>query len=138
MENRAKKFIEEIAPKDPFSQWLGVKIIDIKEGYSKISMFIRPEMLNAFGIVHGGITFAFGDTAFAYACTNRNEAAVALDVSISFTKAVSPGETIFAEAKEMHHGRSTGMYLITITNESGKTVAVFKGTCFKTGKKILP
>ncbi|WP_204310870.1 hotdog fold thioesterase, partial [Escherichia coli] len=57
---------------DLFSQWLGIEVLDIQEGYSKIRMNVRPEMINGLGIVHGGIAFSFADSAFAFACNNRN------------------------------------------------------------------
>lgn len=122
---------------DQFSQWLGITVLDIKEGYSKIQMTVRTEMVNGFGIAHGGIAFSLADSAFAFACNNRNNLSVALDTSINFIKAVNAGDTLTAEAKEIHNGRSTGLYLITITNQKEEIVAHFKGTCFRTGKTLL-
>jgi len=122
---------------DAFSQWLGIEVIDIKEGYSKIQMTIRNEMVNGFGIVHGGVPFSLADSAFAFACNNRNNLSVALDVTITFIKAVHIGDVLTAEAKEVHNGRSTGVYLITIINQRNEQVALFKGTCFRTGKTLL-
>ena len=83
---------------DLFSQWLGIAIIEIKDGYSKLKMLVRPEMINGFGIVHGGIAFSFADSAFAFACNNRNVLSVALDTSINFIKPVHVGDTLLAEA----------------------------------------
>ncbi len=122
---------------DNFSQWMQVQVIEVREGYSKISMEIRKEMVNGLGIVHGGITFSLADSAFAFACNSRNNLSVALDVTISFTKAVSIGDVLTAEAKEIHNGRRTGVYLITIINQKNKQVALFKGTCFRTGKNVI-
>jgi acyl-CoA thioesterase len=122
---------------DAFSQWLGIEVLQINEGYSKISMTIRKEMVNGFGIVHGGVPFSFADSAFAFACNNRNNLSVALDVTISFMKAVQIGDVLTAEAKEIHNGRSTGVYLITIHNQRDEQVALFKGTCFRTGKPLI-
>jgi len=114
-----------------------VEVLEIKEGYSKVRMTIRKEMVNGFGIIHGGIPFSLADTAFAFACNNRNNLSVALDVTISFTKAVHIGDLLTAEAKEVHNGRSTGVYLITVSNQNNDQVALFKGTCFRTGKKLI-
>jgi acyl-CoA thioesterase len=122
---------------DFFSQWMGVEVLDVKEGYSKIKMTIRKEMVNGFGIVHGGIPFSLADSAFAFACNNRNNLSVALDVTITFTKAVNIGDILTAEAKEVHNGRSTGVYLISVTNQKNEQVALFKGTCFRTGKSLV-
>ena len=100
-------------------------------------MQLRHERINGFGIVHGGIAFSLADSAFAFACNNRNNISVALDTSITFTKSTQPGEVLLAEAKELHNGRSTGLYLITVTNQAGEQVALFKGTCFRTGTSLL-
>lgn len=121
---------------DLFSQWLGISVIEIKEGYSNIKMTVRPEMINGFGIVHGGIAFSLADSAFAFACNNRNVLSVALDTSINFLKPVHVGDVLTAEAKELHNGKSTGLYHITITNQNQHVVAVFKGTCYRTGKPL--
>lgn len=135
--NLAQKVVEKMTEHDEFSQWMGVEVLEIKEGYSRIRMTIRKEMLNGFGIVHGGIPFSLADSAFAFACNNRNNLSVALDVTITFTKAVNTGDTLTAEAKEVHNGRSTGVYLISVFNQKDEQVALFKGTCFRTGKSLL-
>jgi len=122
---------------DFFSQWMGVEVLDVKEGYSKIKMTIRKEMVNGFGIVHGGLPFSLADSAFAFACNNRNNLSVALDVTITFMKAVNVGDILTAEAKEIHNGRSTGVYLISVINQKNEQVALFKGTCFRTGKPLV-
>jgi len=122
---------------DLFSQWLGIQVLEVSEGYSRINMTVRTEMINGFGIVHGGIAFSLADSAFAFACNNRNVLSVALDTSISFLKPVHVGDVLMAEAKELHNGKSTGLYHITITNQKEHVVAVFKGTCFRTNKKLV-
>ena len=133
-----KKVVDHMMQNDAFSQWMGLEVLDVKEGYSKVRMTIRKEMLNGFGIVHGGIAFSLADSAFAFACNNRNNISVALDVTITFTKAVNVGDILTAESKEIHNGRSTGVYLITITNQRDEQVAFFKGTCFRTDKELIP
>jgi acyl-CoA thioesterase len=133
----AREVVDHMMDHDAFSQWLGIEVLEITEGYSRISMTIRKEMVNGFGIVHGGVPFAFADSAFAFACNNRNNLSVALDVTISFMKAMHIGDVLTAEAKEIHNGRSTGVYLITIHNQRNEQVALFKGTCFRTGKTLI-
>jgi acyl-CoA thioesterase len=133
----AREVVDHMMDHDAFSQWLGIEVLEITEGYSRISMTIRKEMVNGFGIVHGGVPFAFADSAFAFACNNRNNLSVALDVTISFMKAMHIGDVLNAEAKEIHNGRSTGVYLITIHNQKNEQVALFKGTCFRTGKSLI-
>lgn len=133
---KAKQVVDHMMKNDLFSQWLGIELLEIREGYSKIKMTVRPEMINGFGIVHGGVAFSLADSAFAFACNNRNNLSVALDTSINFTKPVHVGDILTAEAREIHNGRSTGLYHINITNQRDHIVAVFKGTCFRTGKPL--
>jgi acyl-CoA thioesterase len=139
MENNklANTVVDHMMQKDLFSQWLGIQIIEIKEGYSKLKMMVRKEMVNGFDIVHGGIAFSLADSAFAFACNNRNNLSVALDTSINFIKPVHVGDELIAEAKEIHNGKSTGLYQVTITNQKNHTVAIFKGTCFRTNKSLV-
>jgi acyl-CoA thioesterase len=133
----ANDVVAHMMKHDLFSQWLGIEVLEIKEGYSKLKMIVREEMINGFGIVHGGIAFSLADSAFAFACNNRNVLSVALDTSINFTKPVHVGDILTAEAKELHNGKSTGLYQITIINQNDHTVALFKGTCFRTHKKLI-
>ncbi|HVZ98008.1 MAG TPA: hydroxyphenylacetyl-CoA thioesterase PaaI [Chitinophagaceae bacterium] len=129
--------VNKMMQDDLFSQWLGVNLIEIKEGYSRIKMTVRKEMINGFGIVHGGIPFSLADSAFAFACNNRNVLSVALDTSINFIKPVHPGDELIAEAKEIHNGKSTGLYQVIITNQHEHVIAAFKGTCFRTNKTLI-
>lgn len=132
-----QQVVAHMMERDLFSQWLGIEIIEIREGYAKTKMTIRTEMVNGLGIVHGGIAFSLADSTFAFGCNNRNNLSVALDTSINFLKPVHVGDVIVAEAKEIHNGRSTGLYQITITNQNDHVVALFKGTCFRTNKKLV-
>src|SRR6476620_12203747 len=137
MSTTPQDVVRHMMQHDLFSQWLGIEVLDVKEGYSKIKMTVREEMINGFGIVHGVIAFSLSDSAFAFACNNRNVLSVALDTSINFTKPVHVGDVLNAEAKELHNGKSTGLYHITITNQHDHVVALFKGTCFRTGKPLV-
>ena len=105
MKPTPQQIVNHMMQNDQFSTWLGIQILEVAVGYSKISMTIRPEMVNGFGIVHGGVTFSLADSAFAFACNNYNNVSVALDTSINFLKAVHVGDTLTAEAKEIHHGK---------------------------------
>ena len=133
----AGKVVDKMMRDDLFSQWLGIKVIEIKEGYSKIKMTVRREMINGFGIVHGGIAFSLADSAFAFACNNRNILSVALDTSINFIKPVHVDDVLTAEAKELHNGKSTGLYHITVTNQKNHEVALFKGLCYRTDRELI-
>lgn len=129
--------VKHMLHQDRFSQWLGIEVLEIKEGFSKIKMTVREEMVNGFGIVHGGITFSLADSAFAFACNNRNQLSVALDTSINFIKPVHVGDELTAVASEVHNGKSTGLYHIEIFNQKNHMVAQFKGLCFRTDKTLV-
>ena len=133
----SKEVVGFMMKEDRFSQWLGIEVEEVTEGYSRIKMVIREEMINGLGIIHGGVTFSLADSAFAFACNNRNNLSVALDTSINFLKPVHVGDTLIAEAKEIHNGRSTGLYQVVITNQHQQQVALFKGTCFRTNKTLV-
>lgn len=135
-DSKAAAVVAHMMQHDLFSQWLGIAVLAVAEGYSKIQMVVRPEMINGFGIVHGGVAFSLADSCFAFACNNRNVLSVALDTSINFTKPVHVGDVLTAEAKEIHNGKSTGLYQVTISNQKEHIVAVFKGTCYRTGKPL--
>jgi len=132
-----EKVVAHMMRHDAFSKWLGIEILEIKEGTSKIKMTIRKDMVNGFLIMHGGIVFSLADSAFAFACNNRNNLSLALECNISFLKQVNIGDELTAEAKEIHNGKSTGVYSIDITNQNNQQVALFKGTCFRTGKNLI-
>jgi acyl-CoA thioesterase len=136
-DNEAQKVVAKMLLDDRFSQWLGIEVIEIREGYSRIKMTVRPEMLNGLGIVHGGVAFSLADSAFAFACNNRNNLSVALDTSINFIKPVHVDDILTAEATEVHNGKTTGLYQIRVVNQHDHLVALFKGTCFRTGKALL-
>lgn len=136
-DKRAAAVVDHMMAHDRFSQWLGIQVLEIREGFSKVSIVIRPEMINGFGIIHGGVTFSLADSAFAFACNNRNVLSVALDTSINFIKPVHVGDELTATAKEIHNGQSTGLYHITIMNQHQHVVAEFKGLCYRTGKPLI-
>lgn len=137
-DKEATAVVNHMLEQDAFSRWLGISLLDIREGHSRIRMTIRPEMVNGFGIIHGGIAFSLADSAFAFACNNRNTLSVALDTSINFIKPVHIGDVLTATATEIHNGQSTGLYQVEIRNQKDHIVALFKGLCYRTDKKLIP
>ncbi|MDO5615755.1 MAG: hotdog fold thioesterase [Cruoricaptor ignavus] len=127
---------QHILSKDEFSKWMGIELIEIREKYCLIEMPIRKEMINGLGTVHGGVTFAFADSALAFSSNNTNDVSVALNCMISFTKAVKMGDTLIAESILMADTRKTAVYDITVTNQHKVLVATFRGTVYKIDKKI--
>ncbi len=120
--------------KDNFSKWMGIEVDEFREGYCKLHYTITEDMLNGFGIVHGGIIFSGSDSAFAFACNSHGILSVALDVHITFIRAAKAGDLMTVTAKEIHTGNKTSFYDVTTTNDKGEIVSVFNGTAYRTGK----
>jgi acyl-CoA thioesterase len=129
--------LEAMLAKDRFSEWMKLRVTHFAEGSATVEMTIREDMLNGFGVVHGGVTFALADSAFAFACNSRNNLTLALDAQISFIKKVSLGDVLTATVEELHNGRTTGVYEVKITNQKNELVAAFRGTAHRTGKELV-
>jgi len=128
-----KNIIQSMMEKDAFSQWIGIEILESEPGYVKISMKIREEMVNGFGICHGGITFSLADSALAFASNSRRSISVALENNINYTKKVEVGDTLVAETEEIQNGRTIGVYKVRVINQNDDLVADFRGTVYRTG-----
>lgn len=129
-----KNIIQSMMEKDAFSQWMGIEILESEPGYVKITMEIRQEMCNGFGICHGGITFSLADSALAFASNSRGSVSVALENNINYTKKVEVGDTLIAETEEIQNGRTIGVYKIKVVNQNDDLVADFRGTVYRTGR----
>ena len=127
----ASDIAETMMRADAFSQWLGIECLEVGPGISVLRMTIRKEMLNGFGVAHGGITFSFADSAFAFISNGRGRHAVSIETSISHTRPLKEGDVIIATAEEDFLGSKTGVYRVKVTKENGETVALFKGTVFR-------
>ena len=127
--------VDMMMAKDYFSQWLGISILEIGEGYSKIQMQVRHEMLNGHGTAHGGITYSFADSALGFASNSHGKKSVSVETSISHTQPLYENDVIVAEAKEENCSNKIGIYSIKVTRVSDNaTIALFKGTVYRTSK----
>lgn len=133
--NRADEIIKnKMYANDAFSKWLGIEITEIGEGSCELQMNVRSEMTNGFQIAHGGITYSLADSALAFASNSHGKKAVSIETSISHTQAVHAGDVLTAKAVEQHCSNKIAVYQITVTNQEGKTVALFKGVVYRTQK----
>ncbi len=115
---------------DHFAEALGMKVLETKDGYAKVSMKVEKNHTNALGFTHGGAIFSMADYAFAQACNFGDNVAVAVQVSINFLKPSVEGDTLMAEAVRVSDGKTMGLYQVTVKNLD-KTVALFSGLAFK-------
>ncbi len=117
--------------KDIFRENLGIQIVEVKEGYAKLSMKLTKDHMNSLGAAHGGVIFSLADCAFAEACNYGDTVAVAIQVSINYLKPAFEGDTLTAEAVQVSDGKTLGLYQVTISKPDKKK-AVFSGLAFKT------
>ena len=122
---------------DAFSQWLGIEIVDVSEGYCQLKMKVRKEMLNGFHIAHGGIAYSLADSALAFASNSHGRKSLSVETSISHMVSIKAGDMLTAMTKELSRSDKIGVYLITITNNENQEIANFKGTVYRTSKDWL-
>ena len=115
----------------------GVEIEEAREGYARIRMTLRADMLNSHRIGHGGMIFALADTAFAYACNGRNLKSVAAQASIVFLDAAREGEKLVAEAREAALAGRSGVYNVSVRGGDGRAIAEFQGLSRSLGAPVI-
>ena len=117
---------------DAVTRWLGAEVLEASEGRSVLRMAVREDFVNGFGTVHGGITFALADSAFAFATNAGGFISVAVDCTISFPAAVRPGDVLVATAVEQVTTNRLAFCEVTVTNQHQCPVAFFRGTVYRT------
>ena len=133
-----QKIINKMFDQDAFSQWLGIKIVEVSEGNCQLQMPVRSEMLNGFQIAHGGIAYSLADSALAFASNSHGRKSLSVETSISHTVSVKEGNVLTAATEELSLSDKIGVYLITLTNQDNQEVAYFKGTVYRTSKEWFP
>ena len=136
--SNSRKIINKMYDQDAFSQWLGIEIIDVSEGFCQLKMTVRKEMLNGFQIAHGGIAYSLADSALAFASNSHGRKSLSVETSISHTVSIKEGDVLTVVTKELSLSDKIGVYLITIINQSNEDVAYFKGTVYRTSKEWFP
>jgi acyl-CoA thioesterase len=133
--NQSEKIVDTMYQNDAFSQWLGIEVVEIKDGYCKLNMTVRKEMLNGFQIAHGGIAYSLADSALAFASNSHGRKSLSVETSISHTVSVKEGDSLIAVSNEISLSPKIGIYLISIKNQNEQEVALFKGTVYRTSKE---
>lgn len=120
---------------DAASRMLGLQITEISPGRAVATMTVRPDMLNGFAICHGGLIATLADSAFAFACNARNALTVASGFGIDIVKSAKLGDLLTATASETSLAGRTGLYDITVTNQRGELIAMFRGRSHRLGDR---
>jgi len=137
-EEVAKAVAQTMFGKDKAAQHLGMALKSIGPGSAVMTMRVTDEMINGHNICHGGYVFTFADTAFAYACNAYNQNTVAQGAQIDFLRPVAPDSLLTATAEERSRSRQTGVYDITVTDQDGRVVALFRGSSHAIKGQIIP
>jgi acyl-CoA thioesterase len=131
---KARRIVDLMMEKDAFSQWLGIERIHHAPGECILQLVVRDEMLNGFLIAHGGISYSLADSALAFASNSHGPKCVSVETSISHVKSAKSGDLLRAEATELSRSNKIAVYQITVTNQLQETVALFKGTVYRTSQ----
>ncbi|MBV8495243.1 MAG: hydroxyphenylacetyl-CoA thioesterase PaaI [Gammaproteobacteria bacterium] len=126
-QRRAERAAAALFAGDRASQALGMRITGVGPGWARVVMTVRPDMVNGHAICHGGIVFALADSAFAFACNSYNDSTVAAAAAIDFLAAAREGDELTAEASELWRSKRSGIYEITVSNQRGERIALFRG-----------
>jgi len=122
-----QEIVNQMMENDLFSQWLGISVVEIGLGFCALQQTVTKDMLNGFSIAHGGISYSLADSALAFASNSHGLKCVSIETSISHIRPVFEKDILTAQAKEIHRGKSVGIYEVNVSNQDKKNVALFKG-----------
>jgi acyl-CoA thioesterase len=124
--------------RDRASQDLGMTLNEIRPGYARMAMPVRENMLNGHQTCHGGFIFALADSAFAFACNSHNLVTVGAGCTIDYLAPGRLGDVLTAEATEQALAGKSGIYDITVRNQDGRTIALFRGKSHRVSGEVVP
>jgi acyl-CoA thioesterase len=129
--------VRAIIESDPIAQHFGIKLLELRKGFCRVSMAVRRDMLNFHGVAQAGAIFTLADYAFAGASNSHGTRALALFMDIALRRPAFEGDELTAEACEEHLGERTALYRIEVRNQEGKLVAALQGLVFRTGESLV-
>ena len=121
--------------RDAFSRWLGIELVTIRPRGCTLRMRVRADMLNGFGVSHGGVVFSFADSALAFAANTNGHVTVSVDNTISYPVSVELNDELIAVAEEETAGARLGFYRVTVARQDGTCVALMHATVSRTKQK---
>lgn len=124
---RAERSAEAMWATDDASKWFGMSLDAVGPGTATMSLTVAANQTNGHDICHGGVIFALADSAFAFACNSYNTVTVAQTNSITFVAPARTGDRLTAVATEIARSGRSGTWDVSVTNQDGKVVALFRG-----------
>ena len=135
-EARAERLVAKMLAGDAFSRWLGVELVALRPGGCTLRMTVRPEMLNGFGVCHGGVTFSLADSALAFASNTHGRLTMSVENGITYPASVGPADVLTAVAEEESAGNRLAFYSVTVRKQDETVVALFRGTVYRTSRPL--
>lgn len=130
----AERVVAQMVERDEFTRWLGIEVLGVAPEKCECRVVVRPEMVNGFGVAHGGIVFSLADSAFAFACNTHGRVTVSVENSITYPEAIRPGDVLTATAGQEAASNRLSYFRVDVRNQHGATVGLFRGTAYRTSR----
>jgi acyl-CoA thioesterase len=130
----AERVVAGMFASDAFTRLLGMEVVEVAPRRAVVRMTVRPDMVNGFGVCHGGATFALADSALAFASNGHGSVTVSVENSIGYPAAARVGDVLTATCEPESAGRRLAFYRVTVANQDGVSVGIFRGTVYDTGR----
>jgi acyl-CoA thioesterase len=130
----AERVVANMMEHDQFSRWLGIEVLDVAPNAATVRLTVRPEMVNGFGVCHGGVAFSLADSALAFASNTNGRVTVSVENSIRYPAPIVPGDVLTATAVEESSGRRLAFFAVTVRKADGDVVGLFRGTVYRTSR----
>lgn len=134
----AERVVSAMMAKDAFSRAMGMEVIDVRPDAATVRMTVRADMLNGFGVCHGGVTFALADSALAFASNTHGHVTVSIENSITYPKGIYEGDVLTAVAEEESSTNRLAFFRVTVRRGDDEVVGLFRGTVYRTSKPFFP
>lgn len=133
----AERCVRTMLDGDRFTEWMGMEVLETAPQRSVVAMTVRPEMVNGFGVCHGGVTFSLADSALAFASNTHGRVTMSIENSIRYPRPAQTGDRLTAVAEAEHVGGRIGYYRVTVTKQDGEVVGLFRGTVYSTERALV-
>lgn len=137
MKSKAEAVFNKMMERDTYSQWLGIRLLKLAEGECHLEMTVREEMLNGFDILHGGVAFAFADSALAFASNSYGRISPLINGNMVYSKSAKAGDTLRAEAKVFSISHKKADIDVNIyCNDEKDPFYYMRGTVYRSSKEF--
>jgi acyl-CoA thioesterase len=137
MDDKIREAIASAVKREPFAQVLGIELLLLNDGFSRVEMTYDPaRQNNIYDRAHGGAVFGLIDEAFETAAQTDGTVAVAMNVNVTYIASPEPEARLWAEARRMAQTKRTATYDIRVGDGNGRLIAVCQALAFRTGKPI--